>query len=50
MDTDFLTEMVYEVMRIADDPHLWLRGQIGVSARDYNDEEEFLYGTLEATV
>ena len=46
MDTDDLTEMAYQMIRIAGDVSEYLRCDIAVRSRDYQDEDSYLKGIL----
>ncbi|MFQ5963234.1 MAG: hypothetical protein ACE5KZ_03010 [Candidatus Scalinduaceae bacterium] len=47
MDTDNLTPMAYETLNLAYSAIDVLRSEIGVSAMQYETEEEFLKGSIE---
>lgn len=47
MDTDDLTEMAYQTIAQAYEVSDLLSTEIGASAADYTDEDEFLRGILE---
>jgi len=47
MDTDQLTPKAYEIISIAYSEHTWLHSEIGADAIQYENEEDFLSGTLE---
>ena len=46
MDTDDLTPMAYEIIILAQGEQDALQSEIGASASDYKNEEDFLSGTL----
>ncbi|MFH1067977.1 MAG: hypothetical protein V1794_00010 [Candidatus Glassbacteria bacterium] len=46
MDTDDLTEKSYHMIRIAGGISDYLRCDIGVRSRDYNNEDDYLLGIL----
>ncbi len=46
MDTDDLTEMAYEMIRIAGDISEYLQYDIGVNSRKCHDEDAYLTGIL----
>jgi len=46
MDTDDLTEMAYEMIRIADDISDYLRCDIGVRSCEYRNEDDYLAAML----
>jgi hypothetical protein len=47
MDTDYLTEMAYDTLRLADSITRDLTLELGVISKDYRSEDEYLKGMLE---
>ena len=47
MDTDYLTEKAYHVIRLAADASDFLRSDIGVACSEYQNEDDYLKGILE---
>ena len=47
MDTDYLTPMAYDCLRLAYDAADVLRAEIGAACRQYKNEDEYLQGILE---
>lgn len=46
MDTDYLTPMAYEGIRLANDATDVLKSEIGAACSQYSDEEAYLAGIL----
>ncbi len=46
MDTDYLTPMAYDCIRLADDATDVLKSEIGAACSQYRDEDAYLAGIL----
>ncbi len=46
MDTDYLTPMAYESLRLADDASDVLKSELGAACSQYRDENAYLAGML----
>jgi hypothetical protein len=47
MDTDDLTPMAYECIRLADEATDMLKSELGAACSDYRTEDDYLKGILE---
>ena len=47
MDTDYLTPMAYDCIRLADDATDVLKSELGAACSQYRTEDEYLHGILE---
>lgn len=46
MDTDYLTPMTYDCIRLADDAADVLRSELGAACSQYRNEDQYLQGIL----
>ena len=46
MDTDYLTPMAYDCIRLADDTADVLKSELGAACSQYRDEDAYLQGIL----
>ena len=46
MDTDQLTEMAYEIIRLAGDASGCLRAEIGAACSEFRNEDDYLHAVL----
>jgi len=46
MDTDYLTPMAYDCIRLADDATDVLKSELGAACTQYRDEDAYLHGIL----
>jgi hypothetical protein len=46
MDTDYLTPMAYDCIRLADDATDVLKSELGAACSQYRDEDAYLQGIL----